>query len=169
MWMLAQGANLYASIGSEGGSALWALETESGQQRVLAETAGWAGGIALHGEALLFTDWAEHRLERVDLGTLALTTVAQISQPWGVLVDGDDAYVSTQPDFCRATPEGSLQHVSLLDGSVTQLSDAVSCPSMLLVVGDWLYWLNNGQIDDSSGNGVRSLGTGSLARLPRSR
>lgn len=167
MWLLASGPMLYASIGGEDGSAIWALDAESSEQRILAQTVGWAGGLALHGDALLFIDYDANRLNRVELSSQTQTTVAEISQPWGLAVEGDHAYVSTQPEFCRATPEGSVQRVSLEDGTTTQLTRAVSCPSMLLVVGDWLYWLNNGQVDDSSGLGFRSLGTGSLARLRR--
>jgi len=169
MWLLASGTNLYAMIGGEGGSNIWAFDSTSSEQRVLAQTEGWAGALALSGNTLLFTDWAGNRLERVTLDTQVVTTVAQVPQAWGVLVDGEYAYVTTQPDFCRTMPEGTLQRVSLADGSTTQLTAAVSCPSMMLTAGDWLYWLNNGQADDSSEIGIRSLGTGSLARLRRSR
>ncbi len=149
-------------------SELVVIDLETIETTVLVpEASDRIGALASYQGDLLYNNVTAGTLNRIAPSGGTPSVVATIAEPWGLAVEGDYAYVSTQPEsrFCEAA-EGSVQRVSLLDGSVVVLTTEVWCPSMLAVAGNGLYWVNNGSVDDESGQ-VMSLTTGSLARLTR--
>lgn len=168
-WMAANETTLYLASydAREHTARVFAIDLQSRDARLLNEAQTSIGAIALYAGDLLYDDWDNGALMRLATdGATAPTAVASVFEPWGLVVDGDYAYVSTQPEGCANGPEGSIVRVSLLDGSTLTLTENVSCPSMLIAASEALYWVNNGEVDKSSSRTV-SLGTGSVARLPR--
>lgn len=107
-------------------------------------TAGDLGAVDFKGDFLYYAHYTNGQVRQVDLTTGIDTVLAEISQPWGLVVDGDYLYVGTRPDYCTGT-EGRLYRVPRFGGgSVALLADNLNCPSQLVTDDAGLYWINTG-------------------------
>jgi hypothetical protein len=123
------------------------------------------GGFEILGNLLYFVDYGQGTFESITITGGVATLIAQIENPWGLLIEGETAYITTQPDFCTDGPEGDLQRIDLATGSALLLAEGLTCPSMMVGTDDALYWVNNGTADVDAG--FIAHRDGSLMMLPR--
>jgi hypothetical protein len=150
----------------DGAGQLFSVSHDGRVQIILASRGTPLRGIALWDQDVVFTDYAG-TVERVALTGGNSEVIANLPQPWAVLPDGDNIYVSTQPDYCNDTTLGAVYRVPL-DGTEPELLAANQrCPSTLLADAGALYWANNGSASMSDEGHLEVERNGSLVKLNR--
>ncbi len=156
----------------------------NGDAPVILATSDYIGGYAWAGSDFIYTNYSESAIERVPSAGGTPQSIASVPSPWGIGVEGDSAYVTTQPEFYCETPSapsGELYHVDLSSGEATLLADELPCPSQVHLTASSLLWVNNGfatpsaeglvSAQESTGlrqiRSLTSLGGSSLMRLTR--
>jgi hypothetical protein len=148
-------------------SELTALSLDGTLTHVLLQAEGQLRSVAVSGEEVVFTDSAG-TVGAVPSTGGDMRVVAPLLSPWGVLVDGDTLYVSSQPEYCNDDTLGAVYSVPLAGGTPLQLATAQRCPSGLLADEDALYWVNNGDSTPAVGDTPFAIvPNGSLVKLPR--
>lgn len=103
------------------------------------------GAFDVAGGMIVFSDMGEDQILAVPTTGGEPRVLASLQDVYGVAVDGDVAYVTSQTDpNCFDGPRGALFRLRISDGELMQLADPLPCPSMVLVTPTHVYWVNNG-------------------------
>lgn len=148
-------------------STVVVLPFDGADAQLIAQASGLLRGLTIDGSDVVYAD-SEAGVFRVPLAGGAANLISKVTNPWGVLVDGDTLYVSSQPEYCDDTKLGAVYAAPVSGGEPVQLASDQRCPSGLLADDDALYWVNNG--DSTAATDSTSFAivpNGSLVKLPR--
>lgn len=140
---------------------------DGSQAQLIAQAGGLLRGLAIDGPDVIFSD-SEAGVFRVPLAGGETSLVTQVQDPWGLLVDGDTLYISSQPEYCDESKRGTIYAAPLSGGEAVELASQQRCPSGLLADADALYWVNNGDSTPATDSAPFAIvPNGSLVKLPR--